>query len=80
MENIRVNAGYRIIQSIKLDGRHEIVIGMNPMVPARYVVWDCTDGDSYDTGAYTSSYRQALYAVAERIKRRYDFLPVEWTE
>lgn len=79
MEN-RVNAGYRIIQSIKLDGRHEIVIGMHPTAPARYVVWDCTGGDSYDTGAYTSTYRQALYAVAERIKRRYEFLPVEWTE
>lgn len=79
MEN-RVNVGYRIIQSIKLDERHEIVIGMHPTAPAPYVVWDCTNGDSYDTGAYTSTYRQALYAVAERINRRYEFLPLEWKE
>lgn len=79
MEN-RVNAGYRIIQSIKLDGRHEIVIGMHPTAPARYVVWDCTDGNNYDTGAYTSTYRQALLALAERVERRYDFIPLEWKE
>lgn len=76
----RVNAGYKIINSIKFDKRRELVIGMHPTAPSRYVVWDCTDGNNYDTGGYTSTYRDAMRILAERITRRAGFLPLEWKE
>lgn len=79
MEN-RVNAGYKIIQSLRLDPTHEIVIGHRPTAPSPYVVWDCKYGDSYDAGGYTLTYRNALEELADRLKRRYDFLPLEWEE
>ena len=76
----RVNCNYRIIQSLKLDATHEMVIGYNPKAPAPYVVWDCRNGNDYDTGGYTATYRQALAVLADRIRRRYDFLPTEWEQ
>lgn len=76
----RINAGYEVIQSIRLDKTHEMVIAkaVSPSTPAQYVLWDCVNGDDYNTGAYTSTYRQALAAMAERITNRYDSLPVEF--
>lgn len=73
----RETAGYEIVSSVKIDDKHEIVIGKHPTAPARYVCWDCTNGDSYSNGGYCMSFRQALLIMAERITSRYDSLPVE---
>lgn len=75
---MRENAGYTIVQSIKTGANEEIVIGFHPKAAARYVCWDCLNGNNYFNGGYTLNYRQALAVMAERINRRYDSLPVEY--
>ena len=77
---IRENAGYKIIAAIRTGKHEEIVIGQHPTAPAQFVCWDCRNGNDYDNGVYTMNYRQALYAMAERIQKNYDYLPVEWKE
>ena len=67
----RINAGYEIVESVRLDDSHEYVIGVHPTAPARYVCWECINGDNYHTGKYCFSYRQALHAMAERILHHY---------
>lgn len=78
----RINAGYRIVESVRLDNCNEIVIGeaVSKTRPAQYVCWDCTDGDNYNNGGYCDTYRQALYILSERLTRRYDFLPLRAPE
>lgn len=76
----RACAGYIIIQAIRLDPSHEIVIGHNPRAAAPYVCWDCRNGDDYNTGGYCSTYRQALLVLSERLHDRYDYLPREYRE
>lgn len=73
----RINCGYEIIASIPTDNTHELVIGRHPTAPAKYVCWDCTNGDNYNNGGYCQTYRQALAVVAERINNRYDYLARE---
>lgn len=84
--NARSCAGYAIIRALLIDARHALVIGHNAAAPAPYVCWDRTRTDdgtgpvpvySYDTGAYCQTFRQAMHALAERIMRRYDYLPLE---
>lgn len=74
----RACVGYAIIQALRLDSSHEIVIGYNPKAAAPYVCWDCYNGDDYRTGGYCQSFRQALLVLAERIHDRYDYLPREY--
>lgn len=74
----RACAGYIIIQALRLDPSHEIVIGHNPRAAAPYVCWDCRNGDDYNTGGYCQTYRQALLVLSERIHDRYDYLPREY--
>ena len=74
----RACAGYIIIQALRLDPSHEIVIGHNPRAAAPYVCWDCRNGDDYNTGGYCSTYRQALLVMSERLHDRYDYLPREY--
>ena len=74
----RENAGYKIIAAIRTGKNDEIVIGHNPERYAPFVCWDCHHGNDYDNGGYTQNYRQALLVMAERIKNRYEYLPVEW--
>ena len=78
----RINAGYKIIESVRTGINSEIVIGhaVNPSRPAQYVCWDCINGNDYNNGGYTMSYRQALAVMAERINNRYEYLPVEAPE
>lgn len=73
----RENAGYTIIQSVRLDASHELVIGRHPSAPAPYVCWYCRNGDDYDTGGYCRTYRQALLVLAERIRDNYDCIPFD---
>lgn len=74
----RACAGYIIIQALRLDPSHEIVIGHNPRAAAPYVCWDCVNGNDYNTGGYCQDYRQALLVMSERIHDRYSFLPREY--
>ena len=76
----RINAGYRIIESVRLDRRNEVVIGRaeNPLRPSQYVCWDCTDGNNYNNGGYCSTYRGALSVMFERVNRRIDYVPLEY--
>lgn len=75
----RINCGYEIIRSMKLDDSHEFVIGkaVDPKTPAQYVCWDCIGKNNYSNGEYGSTFRQALYSMAERIRGRYECLPRE---
>lgn len=74
----RACAGYIIIQALRLDSSHEIVIGHNPSAAAPYVCWDCRNGDDYNTGGYCQTYRQALLVLSDRLHDRYDYLPREY--
>lgn len=74
----RACAGYIIIQALRLDPSHEIVIGHNPAAAAPYVCWDCRNGDDYNTGRYCQTFRQALLALSDRLHDRYDYLPLEY--
>ena len=47
----RKNAGYTIVQSLKI-GNTEFVIGHHPTAPSPYVTWECTNGDNYFWGHY----------------------------
>ena len=75
-ETKRECEGYEIIESVRLDSTHEIVIGRSPTALAKFVCWYCNNGDDYYSGAYTMTYRQALSVIAERITKSYDNLPV----
>lgn len=73
----RTCAGYKIVRSLRIDDAHEIVIGKAPNAPAQYVCWYCSNGNSYDTGAYCQTFRQALLVLAERIQKGYFTLPLD---
>lgn len=75
MEETRINVGYSIVSALRIDARHEIVIGRHPTAPAPFVCWDCADGNDYTNGGYCQTMRQALLVLSERIRARYDFLP-----
>ena len=77
-ETKRECEGYEIIESVRCDSIHEIVIGKHPTAPAKFVCWYCNNGNDYYTGAYTMTYRQALAVVAERIMKSYNYLPVDY--
>lgn len=72
--------GYAIVQALRLDPVHEIVIGHSPTAYAPYVCWDCANGNDYSNGGYCQNYRQALLVMSERIHDRYDDLPREYRE
>ena len=75
----RINAGYKIVQSIRINPTEEIVIGhaVNPARPAQYVCWNCINGEKYFNGTYVCTYRVALSTACERIARQYDDIAVE---
>lgn len=74
----RVCAGYEIIQALQIGKHEEIVIGHNPDAVAPYVCWYCRDRNDYHTGGYCQTYRQALLVMSERLRDRYDWLPIEY--
>lgn len=77
----RVNAGYEIIVSIPINETSELVIGRNAKRLAKYVAWYCMSGNSYNTGGYCATYRQALEVVMMRIKENYQHISedIEWS-
>lgn len=71
----RTNAGYTIIDAVRIDDTHEIVIGRHSSAPSPYVCWYCRNGDDYHTGRYCPSFKQALLVLADRIRSAADYLP-----
>lgn len=62
----RINAGYEIIQSIKVRNT-EIVLGYNEKATAaQYVTWQCVNGDNYFWGHYCNDELQAQRDLLER--------------
>lgn len=65
-------AGYRIIVTVPVNSRSEIVIGYRSTQPEPYACWWCTDKTSYDFGRYCVTYRQAADVLADRLKATKD--------
>lgn len=76
----RENAGYEIITAVRISPVQEIVIGHRPTAPEPYVCWYCINCDNYEMGKYSSSYRSAMKALAERIMNIIDIVPVDMTD
>lgn len=73
MEDKRINCGYEIVTALRCSKRMELVIGHNPEAVSPYVCWYCYDGNSYSTGDYCGTYKQALESLADRIKKNLCF-------
>lgn len=69
----RVNCGYEIVTAVPTGTRSELVIGNNPGAVDPWVCWYCYDGNSYSTGDYCGTYKQALESLADRIKKNLCF-------
>ena len=70
---MRENCGYEIVTAIKTGKGTELVIGHNPKAPSPWVCWYCYGGNSYSTGDYCGTYKQALESLADRIKSNLSF-------
>lgn len=73
MEDKRINCGYEIVTALRCSKRMELVIGYNPEAPNRWVCWYCYDGNSYSTGDYCNTFKEALQSLADRINRNMSF-------
>ena len=67
--SVRTNAGYTIIETVRIDEHLEIVLGrMETSLGTMYVTWQCSDGDNYFWGHYfdkdASAARRDLFARA----------------
>lgn len=62
---MRENAGYIITQAIQI-GNVEFVLGENTQDRARYVTWECKDGNNYYWGHYTTDKLAALRDLLDR--------------
>ncbi len=74
----RINAGYEIIDAIPV-GNTEFVLGRNIHDGARYVTWECKNGDNYFWGHYFADRKDAVRDFYERAGReiRYNQLREE---
>lgn len=63
--SMRKNAGYTITESICV-GNVEFVLGENTAAPARFVTWECKDGDNYYWGHYMTDKLAALRDLLDR--------------
>jgi len=73
MEEKRINCGYEIVTALRCSKRMELVIGHNPEAPNPWVCWYCYDGNSYSTGEYCNTFKDALQSLADRINRNMCF-------
>ena len=62
---MRENAGYTIILAIPI-GNVEFVLGENPVGIAKYVTWECKNGDNYYWGHYTTDRLAAMRDLLNR--------------
>ncbi len=73
MENIRINQGYAIIDSIHL-GEVEFVLGVNKAKPSCFVTWQCRDGSNYLWGHYFFDCMEAKKDLLERAGEEMKYL------
>lgn len=66
---MRINAGYIIIDSRRINAGNELVIGYNVAAPAPYVCWYCKGGNDYYWGMYCGTLKDAMTALEERLNR-----------
>ena len=66
MKRDRVNAGYRIIESMHA-GTTEFVLGHNPKAVQPYVTWATNGPSDYFWGHYFDTLREAQRDLAKRV-------------
>ena len=72
MENeIRKNAGYVITESLHI-GNTEFVIGESKTQPARFVTWECNNGNNYFWGHYMDDRFSAERDLLDRAQTEHD--------
>ena len=76
---MRVNAGYTITESIRI-GNVEFVLGESAVDPAKYVTWECKDGDNYYWGHYMTNKLAALRDLLDRAGQELTILESRQTQ
>lgn len=65
---IRVNAGYRIIETVRIDTSLEVVMGQNMSDQGTpYVTWLCRNATDYYWGNYRDDYDDCRRHLFERV-------------
>lgn len=65
---IRVNAGYRIIETVRIDTTLEVVMGQNTSDQGTpYVTWLCRNATDYYWGDYRDDYDERRRRLFERV-------------
>ena len=65
---IRVNAGYRIIETVRIDTTLEVVMGQNMSDQGtQYVTWLCRNATDYYWGHYRDDYDDCRHHLFERV-------------
>ena len=70
-KDIRKNAGYVITESLHI-GKTEFVLGESDTQPARFVTWECNNGNNYFWGHYMDDRFSAERDLLERAKDELD--------
>lgn len=74
--SMRKNAGYTITESIFV-GNVEFVLGENTAAPARFVTWECKDGNNYYWGHYMTDKLTALRDLLDRAGQALSILEMQ---
>lgn len=74
--SMRKNAGYTITESICV-GNVEFVLGENAAAPARFVTWECKDGNNYYWGHYMTEKLAALRDLLDRAGQALSILEMQ---
>ena len=65
---IRVNAGYRIIETVRIDTTLEVVMGQNTSDQGTpHVTWLCRNATDYYWGDYRDDYDECRRRLFERV-------------
>jgi len=65
---IRVNAGYLIIEAVRIDTTLEVVMGQNTSNQGTpYVTWLCRNATDYYWGNYRDDYDKCRRRLFERV-------------
>ena len=72
MGEIRVHAGYEIIESIKIN-EVEFVLGKRLKGHQQFVTWICHNGTDYNFGHYITKKKQAKIDLYNRAKQEISY-------
>lgn len=65
---IRINAGYRIIETVRIDTSLEVVLGvLEGSYGTQYVTWQCKNGNNYFWGRYFDDFDAARRNLFKRV-------------